>query len=314
MANTNYNNGRKPDSLYGLLASADATYAMLPQNLRLEIEKISRGLSEFGPRKLRRPGIGTEFFEARQYRPGVDNKQPNAKLSARAGKPIVVENEAEIRQHFYLWRDPSPSTNYASRKDLFTVKQAEEVMLLAFAKHLARNEEMIGILDRDGQYRGGKAPEWLGQQLLGADVTIVTGDMPRVSRPLPRNSTVALFSDFLMKPEDLIKGLDSLNGIGLRGFLVMVLDPEEIEFKNFKGHRKFEGLEGEGTISFKKAESVQSAYQTAMRERIAWLQKLADAKGFQFILQRTDEPLHKGLLEIYGLSHQPKGHAPSPGL
>lgn len=314
MAKTNDNKARNADSLYGLLANADATYAMLPQNLRLEIEKISKGLSEFGPRKLRRPGIGTEFFEARQYRPGVDNKQPNAKLSARAGKPIVVENEAEIRQHFYLWRDPSPSTNYASRRDLFTVKQAEEVMLLAFAKHLARNEEMIGILDRDGQYRGGKAPEWLGQQLLGADVSIVTGDMPRVARPLPRNSTVALFSDFLMNPDELVKGLDSLNGIGLRGFLVMVLDPEEIEFKNFKGHIEFKGLEGEGSTAFKKAESVRSAYQTAMKERIAWVKRLADAKGFQFILQRTDEPLHKGILAIYGLSHQATEHTPSPGL
>ena len=314
MAKTNDNKARNADSLYGLLANADATYAMLPQNLRLEIEKISKGLSEFGPRKLRRPGIGTEFFEARQYRPGVDNKQPNAKLSARAGKPIVVENEAEIRQHFYLWRDPSPSTNYSSRRDLFTVKQAEEVMLLAFAKHLARNEEMIGILDRDGQYRGGKAPEWLGQQLLGADVSIVTGDMPRVARPLPRNSTVVLFSDFLMNPDELVKGLDSLNGIGLRGFLVMVLDPEEIEFKNFKGHIEFKGLEGEGTTAFKKAESVRAAYQTAMTERIAWVKRLADAKGFQFILQRTDEPLHKGILAIYGLSHQATEHKPAPGL
>jgi uncharacterized protein (DUF58 family) len=299
-------------TLYSLLASADESYNMMPPGVRLEIEKISQGLTEFGPRKLQRSGMGTELFEARPYRDGVDVKQPNAKLSARAGKRIVVETEAEIRQHFYLWRDSSDSTKYSSDDKLFTVKEAEEVMLLAFAKHLARNEEMIGILDRQGQYRGGKAPEWIGQQL--AEVTIVTGGMPAVARPLPRNSTVVLFSDFLMDADELVKGLDHISGVGLKGFLVMVLDPEEIEFKRFKGHTEFQGMEGEGRIAFKKAESLQEAYKKTMQERIEWIKRLCAAKGFEFILQRTDKPLHEGLLSIYGLSPRAEGAQPAPGL
>src|SRR6185295_17545044 len=133
MGNPARNNGKNSSSIYSLLASADSTYSMLPPNMRLEIEKISRGLMEFGPRKLRRPGLGTEFYEARPYRPGYDNKEPNAKLSWRAGKPIVVEQEAEIRQHFYLWRDPSNSMTYKSRPGLFNPKESSEIMLLALA-------------------------------------------------------------------------------------------------------------------------------------------------------------------------------------
>jgi uncharacterized protein (DUF58 family) len=307
----NTDKGKKSKTLYDLLADADTTYSKLPPNVRLRIEKISQGLMEFGPRKLKRPGLGTEFYEARAYRPGVDTVQPNAKLSARADKPIVVENEAEIRQHFYLWRD-AKRTDFRSRPDLLTVKESEEVMLLAMAKHLAKNEEMIGILDREGQFRGGSAPEWLGQQLF--DVNIMTGDMPMLGRSLPKNSTVILFSDFMMDPDELIKGLDQLHGTGLRGFLVMVLDPEEIEFNNFKGHIEFKGYAGEGKIAFKKAESLQKDYREAVAARIKLVEKLAEAKGFQFVLQRTDKKLEDGLMAIYGLAAGTAPNRPSLDL
>ncbi len=302
------------NTIYRLLAEADETYSMLP-NMRLEVEKVTLSLPEFGPRKLRRAGIGTEFYEARAHRPGVDTKAPNARLSARAGRNIVVENEAEIRQHFYLWRDASNSTNWKSPKQAYTKKQAEEIMLLALAKHLAKADELIGVLDRSGHYRGGKAPEYLASQLVPQDdVTVVTGDMPSLGRQLPRNSTAVLFSDFLMKEEELIASLDQLNGVGLKGYLVMVLDPMEIDFKGFKGHVEFKGLEGEGRKAFKRAESLPEKYQAEIQKRIEFVRNLAEGKGFKFILQRTDEPLHNGLLAIYGLAPELPAAGPKPGL
>jgi len=39
-----------------------------------------------------------------------------------------------------------------------------------------------------------------------------------------------------------------------------------------------------------------------LEDHIRQIEKLCKAKGFKFILQRTDEPLHNGLLAIYGLS------------
>ena len=304
--------GQKLDALYNLLAGADETYRKIPQNMKMEIEKISQGLTEFGPRKLHRRGPGTEFFESRDFRPGVDEpKRINARLSGRAGKPVVIEKEAEIRQHFYLWRDASGSMDYASEGLRYTKKQAAEVMLLAFAKHLARNEEMIGVLDRKGAWRGGKASEALAHRLM--DVNIMTGDMPAVERKLPRHSTVALFSDFLVDPQTVLKTLDRITGMELKGFLVMVLDPQEINF-DFRGYVEFEGLEGEEKQRFKKVESLKTAYQEKMRAHIAEVQRLCALKGFRFILQRTDRPLHNALLAIYGLSSRAPAGSPAPGL
>ena len=62
----------KLNALYDLLAGVDRTYNKLPINMRMEIEHISKGLSEFGPRRLGRRGMGTEFFEARDYQKDID--------------------------------------------------------------------------------------------------------------------------------------------------------------------------------------------------------------------------------------------------
>jgi uncharacterized protein (DUF58 family) len=295
-----FNKAKKKETVYDLLAGVDKTYSKLPTNLQLEIEKVSLGLTEFGPRKLGKFGPGTEFYEARDFRPEVDEpRKIHARLSARAGRPIVVEKEAEIRQHFYLWRDASGSMNYNSRNgDLFSKKQSSEIMLLALAKHLSKNEELIGVLDGEGVYRGSNSTEWLAPQLV--DVTVMTGEMPLATRKLPKNSTVVLFSDFMFDTNDFVKGLEQLSGDNLRGFVVMVLDPQELEFE-FRGHTKFKGLEGEASETFKRAEALQAEYIRKIHEHINKVERICSAKGFDFILQRTDKPLHEAIMSMYGL-------------
>lgn len=304
--------GTKLDTLFNLLAQADKTYADMPMNVRLAVEKVSQGLAEFGPRKLRFKGLGTEFFEARDFRRDSDDpRKINARLSARAGRNVVVEKEAEIRQHFYLWRDGSGSMDYKSAEEHFTKKESAEIMMLAMAKHLAKNEEMIGLLDGKGTYRGGKAPELMAQQLH--NVVVATGDMPVLNRKFPRHSTVVMFSDFFMGADKLRDSLRNLSSRNLNGYLVMVMDPQELDF-DFTGNIEFEGLEGEGLQDpGDKAESLREAYMAEMKAYIEEIGQVAREKGFTFILQRTDEPLSQGLLEIYGLTGQKKP-ASRPGV
>lgn len=298
--------GRKKKSVhkrlsdfYDVLGHADDTYANLPLRIQLLIEKVSQGLPEYGPRKLRRSGPGMEFFEAREYMPGHDDpRKINARLSARTEKDMVIDKEAEIRQHFYLWRDSSPSMQFASEKAPFSKKEAAEIMLLAFAKTLAKNEEMIGILDKKGMYRGGKASDLLAEHL--AEVTILTADMPFVERKLPRHSNVLLFSDFMVDPNEIREGLSHLQGIDLKGTLVIVLDPQEVDF-NFEGTVEFEGLEGEGEIEFNKAESMKEQFQERLSAHIEEIRRIAKNRNFDVIVQRTDEPLEEALYTIYGL-------------
>lgn len=289
------------ESINKVLSYADRTYSKLPNRMKLQIEEIVRGLAQFGPRNLPRKGIGMEFLEPRDYHPDKDEiKDINPRMSARAGKKIVLEKEAEVRQHFYLWRKGSGTMNFSSEpKQLSTKKEAAEVMLLALAKHLAQNEESIGVLDKKGTYAGGRVPGKVAHHLL--DVNIITGDVPDLHRKLPKNSTVVLFSDFYGDPKELVESLDRLTGQSLRGYMIMTLDPQELEFNKYKDRTKFNGLSGEASKKFGKAEALRESYQHRMNQYINWVEKLATDKGFELIIQRTDQPLSNALLQIYGL-------------
>jgi len=289
------------ESVNKVLSRADTTYSKLPDRLKLQVEELVRGLAQYGPRKIPRKGAGMEFLEPRDFHPDKDEiKDINFRMSARAGRNIVLDKESEIRQHFYLWRKGSGTMNFSSDpKQLSTKKEAAEVMLLAFAKHLARNEELIGVLDKQGTYTGGRAPGNVAYHLQ--DVNIITGDVPNLHRKLPKNSTVVLFSDFFDDASELVNALDRLTGQGLRGYMVMTLDPQELDFDKYKGRTKFKGLSGEATKKFGKAEAERENYKFRMGQYINWVEKLATHKGYKLIIQRTDQPLSNALLQIYGL-------------
>ena len=116
-----------------------------------------------------------------------------------------------------------------------------------------------------------------------------------------------------MDKDEFLKGLDRLQGRNLRGYMVMVLDPQEINF-DFKGITQFNGMEGEGSQVLPKAEAMQQQYREKMMERIRWVEKQCRRKGFEFILQRSDQPLNSGLLALYGRAPNIAPGSLAPGM
>lgn len=291
-------NSNKSSRLFTVLGAADKTYRTLPKNLKLLISQVSKSIPDLGPRKLMRKGPGTEFWEARDYDPRVDDaRRINARISGKQDKPMVIEKQAEISQRIYIWRDPAASMDFASRDDLFTKKQVAEIMMLAFAKHLTKNEEVVGVIDQKGTYRGGKASDNIARNL---DVRIMTGETPILRSRPPKNSTAVLFSDFINDDYDKLGAqLKRMKSQGLSGHLVMVLDPQEIEF-DYNGFVKFDGMKGELAEEFGKAERAREQYRANFSVHIQNVRLLAKANGFNLILQRTDEPLEYGLMQLYG--------------
>lgn len=277
-----------------------------------------QGLAEIGPRLLGRAGTGMEFFDQRDFNPETDELRAiNARLSARAGidhytgeeRKIVVVKEAEIRQHVYLWRDATESMEFGSGR--MTKKQASEIMLLAIARHLARNEDMVGIMDAKGVYRGSGAQNLIAKQIF--NVSVIAGDMPEVRRKLPRNSSGIIFTDAMMAPEDFANRIEPLVRQGLDLYVVLVLDPQEIDF-NYDGHFEFQGLEGDGTIAFSIAKDERAAYHKRMDEHMRAIQDICTARRVKLMLQRTDEPLENALLSIYGVRPRTFDFTPKPGV
>lgn len=299
------------NNLIKILAAADDTYANIPPEAILLIDEIANDLPEYGPRKMRKKGPGSEFYDAREFREGFDERRMiNAKLSARHMRDIVVELQAENRQPVFFWRKGYGTTTVEYDQSRWNKKQYLEVAFLAAAKAIAYREDMIGVLDGEGTYRGASGVGSVVSQFY--DVNIITGNLPIIGRKIPVGSTVILGSDFFARPDEqdaMVDALDQLTGLGVNGRLCMVLDPAEIDFDQFKGHVRFNGKEGEAAYISEKAEALKREFNTKMNNYIEWVKDLAQSNGYEFILQRTDEPPLNLVLKIFGIN--PEGPAPS---
>lgn len=286
------------------LAVADETYREVDAEYFLELEKLSQVLPMSGPRRLNRRGMGESIRGPREFDPQNDDRRHiNHRLSARRpddDEHIVIEREAELRHHVYLWRDDDRRMLYASDDTLYSKKDAAEILLLAMAMHLSSNGESVGILGGRGVRNGKKVGGWLQGEIDSIVTADGSGAMPFPMRRVPRNSTVILFGDFLgRRPDDIAAGLSWLSDLGLGGHLVSVHDPEELDFK-FTGQKLFKAMDGGLSVEFRRAEKKREVYQQKVRERFQAVRDVCEKNEFSFHICATDDPLSDMLLRLYG--------------
>jgi uncharacterized protein (DUF58 family) len=121
--------------------------------------------------------------------------------------------------------------------------------------------------------------------------------LPAVEK-IPRAADVVLISDFLSPMAEIEAKIRGLAAGGLRGALVQVLDPAEVEFP-YAGHVHFDGMEGEAPITLGRADNLREAYQTRVGARRSALQTLARRTGWAFLGHQTDRRAEPMLLALY---------------
>jgi uncharacterized protein (DUF58 family) len=122
------------------------------------------------------------------------------------------------------------------------------------------------------------------------------GRLPDVS--VPRQSQLLLFSDFLMPLELLDAQLRRWAGNGVRGFLVHLLDPAEIDLP-YQGRIRFVGLEGEGAFVAQRAEALHGAYAARLAAHRSTLTAMARAAGWGYLTHRTDGEPREALIALH---------------
>ena len=284
------------DSYIDLLAEVDQTYAGISEDDRLAIEELSKNLPRtLGQRLARRAGFGMQPMGPRHYDPerGDELKHIHARLSAK-GPLMVLERELERKHRVSLWRDPTmPDTK----------KRAAEISLLALAEKLARDEDSISVLHDKQLHRMGRDSSRALDYLQ--DVTVIGSDQPEIEANIPRNSTFFLFGQFFSDRDNIENILNDLYDRQLNGYLVMMLDPSETEFDlpdNVKifGPNGEKTLTGQSNLVFSSKAAVEQEWFKRLSDHLDWLDDVCEKNGFKLILQRTDEPLEKGLTQILG--------------
>lgn len=248
----------------------------------------------------RRVGQGDAFWQYRPYREGDSAGRIDWRQSARSRHLFVRETEWEAAASVWLWRDASPSMQYASLRGIDTKAVRAELIVLALASLLTDASERIAVLGTGmrpitGRIAVRRVAETLAEQTM--DKARPPPSLPPLV-PLPAHGTVVLVSDWLDPLDQIEAVVRHYASAGVRGHIVQVLDPAEEDLP-FDGHVKFEGLEAEGQHTIRRVESVRTAYGARLAAQREGLQRLARPADWTLHLHRTDRPPQTVLLALY---------------
>jgi uncharacterized protein (DUF58 family) len=284
----------QPSTLHRSLELAGALPALMVAADRVAATVIQ------GVHGRRRVGQGDAFWQYRPYRDGDSASQIDWRQSARSRHLFVRETEWEAAASVWLWRDASPSMQYASLKNIDTKVVRAELIMLALASLLTDASERVTVLGSGMRPISGRvAVRRVAETLLeeARDAALTPPSLPPLI-PLPPHGTVVLVSDWLDPLDKIEAMIRHYASTGVRGHLVQVLDPAEEDLP-FDGHVKFEGLEAEGQHTIRRVESVRAAYGARLAAQKEGLQRLTRATDWTVHLHRTDRSPQTVLLSLY---------------
>lgn len=276
-------------------ARAQVAAASLPP-LLVAAQRVASTVMQ-GVHGRRRVGQGDAFWQFRQYRPGDAVTRIDWRQSAKGRAVFIRETEWEAAASVWLWRDGSPSMDFASTRDTPTKRMRAEILLLALSILLVDAGERVGLLGGDRPAAGRGVTRRLADALATGMVMAPAASLPP-SLPLPNHGHVVLVGDLLDPLERIEPIVRHFAGQGVRGHLLQVLDPAEEDLP-YDGHVRFEGLENEGAHLVRRVEAVRTAYGQRLIGQKEGLARIAASSGWTWRAHRTDRPPESALLSLY---------------
>lgn len=276
---------------------AEIAASRLPP-LLVAAERVAATVQQ-GVHGRRRVGMGESFWQFRRYEPGDAIRSIDWRQSAKSDRLFIRETEWAAAQSVWLWPDPSPSMQWRSKRSLPEKRDRADLVALALASLLVRAGERVAVLGTGERPISGKvALERLAQRILDrCPPARQPGELPGFE-PLPRYSTLVMIGDLLAPLEEIDRFVRRYAASGVRGYLFHTLDPAEQSLP-YSGRTRFEGLEQEGHLLVKRAETVRQEYVQKMAEHQAGLADIARAAGWNYTLHLTDQPPEAALLRLF---------------
>ena len=281
-----------------LMHEAEQTAAHLPP-LTLKVERVAN-TPVLGTHGRRRAGTGEAFWQYDEYRPGQHEIKNIAwRESAKSdSKTFVRQNEWEASQAAYIWCDNSPEMAFTSDSKKFRPKsEVAQVLALALARGLTDADERVALLG---------SPSGLSNRIdsIAADLqhreesdSEAWQKMGFSGRPPLANSTVIIISDFMEDPAVINDAIARLASRNVRGHLLQVLDPAEVN-RPYSGHVEFQDYRG-GSLRLPKSEELRTAYYEKLQAQQAALLDIANSVGWGFSCHLTSRAPHEALLPLY---------------
>ena len=249
-----------------------------------------------GEHGRRRAGLGDEFWQYRAAHQGDPARLIDWRRSARSDAHFVREREWQAAQSVTLWVDPSKSMTFSGARGREAKADRARLLALALAVLLLRGGERVGLSGLAAPRSGRAQLVRLAARLAGA---AEAGDYAAPdAEGMVSHGRAAFFSDFLGDPAGVEAALARASDRGVKGALLMVLDPAEEEFP-FDGRTIFESMGGTLAHETRKAGDLRDRYLARLAERKDRLAQLARAVGWHFSAHHTGQPAQAALLWLY---------------
>jgi uncharacterized protein (DUF58 family) len=252
----------------------------------------------------RRAGPGENFWQYRRFVSGEPAQNVDWRRSARDDHLYVREREWEASHTIWIWPDRSPSMTFTSVLSNDSKLDRTLVIAFALAEVLVQGGERVGVPGLMRPTASRNVIEKMGEAILHDPAE--RASLPPSFAPSPLSEIVVL-SDLWAPIEEVRATTAQLSATGAQGHVVQIVDPAEESFP-YSGRVEFIEPEGAGSVTAGRAETWRNDYQGLVARHRAAIRAETDARGWSFIVHRTDRPASELLLVLHsrmGDSAQP---------
>ncbi len=270
-------------------------------NLQVVARMVVEGALS-GQHKSPSHGFNVEFAQHRPYQPGDELRHVDWKYFAKTDEYFVKQFEESTSLRAWVLLDTSKSMAFGEGP--LTKLEYARYLAAALGYVMIHQHDHVGLATFADQLQAVIPPRAHPSQLhrlleaIGAPPGREKTDMFSVFRALAghlkRRHLVAVVSDLLDDPENLLRGIRYLKGLGHEVMLLHVLAPEELEF-GYEGMVEFEDLENPGSRLTVDTSSLASRYREEVALYLKTLHEGARAMRVDVELFRIDQPMEEGL-------------------
>ena len=276
-----------------LFKGSDELASLLP-NILFDSEILSRNTIE-GMHATRFSGKGEDFWQFKEYRQGDNIASIDWRKSAALNKILVKQKENETAKTIYFYYDRTKSMYFKSDKNFRSKYYISILLTLTLSRIFLKNRENVfHFKSKKNLIKCSNDLSSFTKNFLYEDNS---NNYPDTSLILD-NSICFILSDFFFDFNLVKKFLIKLKKKNVRGFLIQVLDPMEINF-TIKENLILNDMETGANLKIDDSKSFKLLYETRLKNLQKNLFKLSKNTNWNFLMHNTNANIKIILLEIF---------------
>lgn len=277
----------------------DANFLRKLESLCIECRKTYSGTRKGNYETVNKRGTSMEFADYQAYVPGDDFRYIDWNIYGRLNKLLVKTFKEEVELSVHILLDSSRSMLFPKEDKKFDYAK-DLVIALSYIALSNKNSVSIAALPGKNRTSRNKTPfyqqkenifmmaDFLKQLAPEGELDFVNSILKYTFNLKGRWGTVVVISDFMMKPETYVKGLNFLRFKNFDVKVIQILGARELDpFGKIK-RGKIVDVETNEKKTINLSESNRELYKNYIEEHNKKLRRFCRSKKIVYSLARTD--------------------------